>query len=88
MAQNFRNEKGQNFRNRQQIQARVYKNLLSTCLAASNCTEFLTWGFTDAYSWIPYAFPGYGAALPFDASYHPKPAYYGLQTAMRDASLP
>jgi hypothetical protein len=33
-----------------QIQASVYKNLLATCLAASSCAEFLTWGFTDVGS--------------------------------------
>jgi endo-1,4-beta-xylanase len=70
------------------IQAGVYQNLLATCLGASNCSEFLTWGFTDAYSWIPQFFEGYGAALPFDARYRPKPAYYGLLTAMSGPSLP
>jgi len=37
------------------------------------------WGFTDKYSWIPEFFSGYGWALPFDAYYNPKPAYYALQ---------
>jgi endo-1,4-beta-xylanase len=71
-----------------QLQASVYRNLLAICLAASNCSEFLTWGFSDAYSWIPWFFSGYGAALPFDAHYRPKPAYYGLQAAMSGLSLP
>ncbi|MBS7648514.1 endo-1,4-beta-xylanase, partial [Candidatus Bathyarchaeota archaeon] len=37
---------------------------------------FVMWGFTDEYSWIPSYFSGYGAALIFDESYRPKPAYY------------
>ncbi|MEM2029204.1 MAG: endo-1,4-beta-xylanase [Candidatus Bathyarchaeia archaeon] len=36
----------------------------------------MMWGFTDKYSWIPIYFSGYGAALIFDESYMPKPAYY------------
>jgi endo-1,4-beta-xylanase len=36
------------------------------------------WGFTDAHSWVPSSFPGYGAALIFDEMYQPKPAYDAL----------
>lgn len=71
-----------------QAQADVYQKLLSTCLAASNCSEFLTWGFTDAHSWVPAFFKGYGAALPFDFHYRRKPAYQALRTALETASLP
>ena len=59
-------------------QAQVYKEILEVCLNSKNCTAFVMWGFTDKYSWIPYAFPGYGAALIFDENYLPKPAYYAL----------
>ena len=34
-------------------QATTYQNVFAACQAAPNCTGFLTWGFTDAYSWIP-----------------------------------
>jgi endo-1,4-beta-xylanase len=47
-----------------------------------NCKTFASWGFTDKTSWVPSAYPGYGAALPFDANYAPKPAYYGLRAAL------
>jgi len=60
----------------------VYNGLLSTCVAASNCKTFVSWGFTDKSSWVPTAYPGYGAALPFDESYNPKPAYFGLRAAL------
>lgn len=59
-----------------------YAALLGVCLANPNCKSFLTWGFTDAYSWVPDFFPGMGAALPFDSEYRAKPAYYGLQDAL------
>ncbi len=60
------------------LQRDNYASLLRTCLENANCKSFLTWGFTDAYSWVPGFFQGEGAALPFDAAYAPKPAYAGM----------
>lgn len=57
-------------------QAEIYRDILKVCLSAGNCKVFVMWGFTDEYSWIPSYFSGYGAALIFDESYRPKPAYY------------
>ena len=65
-----------------QTQAQVYQTILTTCLQQPNCTAFQVWGVSDAVSWIPGAFPGYGAALPFDVNYQPKPAFSSLMTAM------
>jgi len=59
-------------------QASIYCDLLEVCLSAQNCKAFVLWGFTDRHSWIPQFFPGSGAALIFDESYHPKPAYNAL----------
>jgi endo-1,4-beta-xylanase len=56
-------------------QAAIYQSVMSACQAAPNCTAFLTWGISDAYSWIPGAYPGFGAALLLDAKFQPKPAY-------------
>jgi endo-1,4-beta-xylanase len=58
-------------------QAKVYKDLLGTCLAVK-CTAFITWGFTDAFSWRSA-----GAPLPFDSDYQPKPAYFALLEALK-----
>jgi endo-1,4-beta-xylanase len=60
----------------------IYNGLLTTCLAAVNCKTFASWGFTDKTSWVPSAYPGYGAALPFDEQYAAKPAYYGMRAAL------
>ncbi len=60
------------------VQAANYAMLLKTCLDNTNCKSFLTWGFTDAFSWVPDFFVGWGDALPFDTAYHRKPAYDGM----------
>lgn len=66
----------------QQAQAQTYQRILTVCLQNPGCTAFQTWGFTDKYSWIPGSYPGLGAALPFDASYQPKPAVDAMVTAL------
>ena len=63
-------------------QARVYHDMMHTCLAAPGCRNFTLWGFTDRYSWIPEFFPGSGAALIFDKQMRPKPAYDALIEAL------
>ena len=60
------------------LQAKVYGDLVRTCLAAK-CSAFITWGFTDAYSWRASSQP-----LPFDSNYAPKPAYYAILEALRN----
>jgi endo-1,4-beta-xylanase len=67
-------------------QAVIYQNVVSACLANSNCTAFLTWGITDLYSWIPSTYPGFGAGLLLDQQYNPKPAYTSVSTALRSAA--
>jgi endo-1,4-beta-xylanase len=57
-----------------------YSSLLSACLSTSACTAFYTWGITDKYA---YCFAqGYGAPLPYDLDYNPKPAFSALQSAL------
>ncbi|MBN1934757.1 MAG: endo-1,4-beta-xylanase [Anaerolineae bacterium] len=63
-------------------QAEVYRDAMQTCLDAEACTAFITWGFTDRYSWVPSSFKGSGSALLFDESYQPKPAYNALRKAL------
>lgn len=63
-------------------QAEDYRRTLEVCLANPNCRTFMIWGVSDAYSWIPKSYPGWGAGLILDADYRPKPAYYGLRVAL------
>lgn len=65
-----------------QAQAQAYADITAACLAAPNCQALLTWGLTDALSWVPQFFPGYGGALLFDGSYQPKPAYQAVASAL------
>lgn len=60
------------------LQAKVYGDLVRTCLSVK-CSAFITWGFTDAYSWRASSQP-----LPFDSNYAPKPAYYAILEALRN----
>ncbi len=64
-------------------QARSYRDLLTACLEEWSCHTFVTWGFSDAWSWISKTFPGSGAALPFDDHYRPKPAQRAMAAALR-----
>ena len=61
-------------------QAISYRDAVEFALATS--AALVMWGFTDKYSWIPSFRPGYGAALPFDAAYQPKPAYFAIRDAL------
>ena len=68
----------------EQDQAAVYSALLGACLAnAPHCDSFMTWGFTDAYTWLPGRSP-----LMFDEQYQPKPAYFALQKLLASAPPP
>ncbi|HEV2688996.1 MAG TPA: endo-1,4-beta-xylanase, partial [Bryobacteraceae bacterium] len=63
-------------------QAEIYRGIVRACLNSPGCTAIQTWGFTDKYSWIPGAFPGWGWALPWDANYQKKPAYTSIRNAL------
>ncbi len=66
-----------------QAEAQTYQRILTVCLQNPGCTAFQTWGFTDQYSWIPGSYPGFGAALPFDTNYQPKPAFSAMIDALQ-----
>ena len=56
------------------LQAKDYASVVEACRRTPRCVGVTTWGVTDGRSWVPSFFAGYGAALPFDAEYRPKPA--------------
>jgi endo-1,4-beta-xylanase len=63
-------------------QGRVYGDLLRVCLEAKNCTAFMTWGFTDRYTWINDLTGKVEAPLIFDTLYRPKPAYHAIKQVL------
>ncbi|GAA2681714.1 MULTISPECIES: endo-1,4-beta-xylanase [Actinosynnema] len=67
-------------------QAADYSAVVSACVAVTGCVGVTTWGLSDKYSWIPSVFPGEGAALPFDESFRPKPAYDAIAAAFGGGS--
>jgi len=68
-------------------QAKVYRQVASTCLRFKGCTAIQIWGITDKYSWIPGFSKGKnGLALPLDKEYRPKPAYTALLDALSAAA--
>jgi endo-1,4-beta-xylanase len=67
-------------------QAQRYYDVVAACLKYKACTAIQTWGFTDKHSWIPQFYKGYGAALPFDKNYQPKPAHASMLKALTGAT--
>ncbi len=63
-------------------QANDYSAVVQDCLAVSRCVGVSQWGVGDADSWIPGAFPGFGAATMYDQNYQPKPSYTSTQQAL------
>lgn len=55
-------------------QAKIYQPVLAACLSAPQCAAYVTWGFTDKYTWLGSD----ETPLPFDINYNPKPAFYAL----------
>lgn len=68
-------------------QATYYGQTIAACLAVSACVGVTVWGFSDKYSWVPFSFPGEGAACLYDESLVPKAAY-GASLAALAARAP
>jgi len=67
-----------------QRQAEIYRNVVRACRQSARCTAIQTWGLTDKYSWIgSHSHGTRGAALLFDRTYSPKPAYDAMLEELR-----
>lgn len=63
-------------------QSQAYADVVAACLAVSACDAIVVWGVSDAESWIPSTFPGWGQALLFDGSYTKKATYHAVMNAL------
>jgi endo-1,4-beta-xylanase len=63
-------------------QAEIYAQLIKIALSFDKVNNITMWGISDAYSWVPGVFTGYGSALLFDDNFNPKPAFYGVEDAL------
>ncbi|WP_263359555.1 endo-1,4-beta-xylanase [Acidicapsa ligni] len=74
----------------------IYKNYLGLVLPEPNVKAVLTWGITDAHTWLnqsrqPWAMRPDGARqrpLPFDDNYTPMPAFFAMRDAMDFSRMP
>jgi endo-1,4-beta-xylanase len=64
-------------------QAETYQRAFAACMAAPNCNVFVTWGISDADSWIPEHTGHPDAPLLFDQDGQPKPAYFAILDLLR-----
>ena len=73
--------------------ADVYKSYLERVLREPNVKAVLTWGITDAHTWLnqskqAWALRPDGARqkpLPFDEQYQPMPAFFAMRNAFDTA---
>ena len=63
-------------------QASAYSDVVAACRAVPRCDAIVVWGISDADSWIPSFFPGYGNALLFDNAFDRKPTYTAVKNAL------
>lgn len=60
------------------IEAKDQSYVVQTCLENDRCPGVTVWEFSDAVSWIPGVFAGYGAACLYGLEYQKKPAFYSV----------
>lgn len=69
-------------------QAQVYREMMRLCLSFKNCTAFITWGFTDRYTWLGDLTGKIESPLLFDSAYRPKPSYRAIAEELQQFSPP
>ena len=71
---------------RYQLQASIYADAVTACLAPGVCKSFSVWGIGDKYSWLEYPASNSTSSLaeptPFDDDLNPKPAYFAIRDAL------
>jgi endo-1,4-beta-xylanase len=65
------------------LQAQEYYDSVKGCVDSGPCVGVTVWDFYDYYSWIPYSFPGEGAADLYWEDFTRKPAYQAVADALQ-----
>jgi endo-1,4-beta-xylanase len=81
---------GELYEQRLMEQAAVYREMARACRDAPACEAFITWGVSDAHTWLDNNNPDDPPAWPllFDAQYNPKPAYDAVMEVLRPSTTP
>ena len=66
------------------IQKEMYETLMRILKDEPNVNTYMTWGYTDATSWVPATFHGYGDAHLFDKDLKAKPVFGSLVELMKN----
>lgn len=69
-------------KDRQQIQANIYYEMMRACIESKVCKSFSILGISDRETWYNYMGFTDGDPLPFDRQYKPKPAFYSFRDAL------
>ncbi|KAK0622451.1 glycoside hydrolase superfamily [Immersiella caudata] len=69
-------------------QKEKYKNIVGACVQVKGCVGITIWDFYDPFSWVPYFFPGEGAAGLWFANFTTHPAYDGIVEALTNKTAP
>ncbi|KAH9429609.1 hypothetical protein MCOR02_009346 [Pyricularia oryzae] len=67
-------------------QKQVYKNAVGACVQVKACVGITIWDLYDPFSWVPYVFPGEGAALLWFEDFSKHPAYDGVVEALTNGT--
>ncbi|KAK8004861.1 hypothetical protein PG990_010898 [Apiospora arundinis] len=67
-------------------QANAYRDAVGACVQAKACIGITIWDFYDPFSWVPYTFPGEGAALLWFQDFSKHPAYDAIIEAMKNGT--
>lgn len=64
------------------IQENIYYEMMRACIESKVCTHFAYLGITDDETWYKHIGLDDPRPLPFDERYRPKPAFWGIRTAL------
>lgn len=71
-----------NAQDKNKIQENIYYEMMRACIESRVCHSFAYLGITDSETWYKHIGLKDPRPLMFDEKYKPKPAFYGIRTAL------